>query len=176
MGIPRRLPITIRLQMPILHISNAEHIAIIRLAILRLVTRRRRTIGLPDTLSRTMPSPKRIGYRRKRVGGKLVRLHRWIVEQRDGTPLRDDQVVHHRDGNVQNNTPDNLEVMTIREHLKQHHRDNPEQKRGLRPGNSWTNRRANLWWHIDYTDLLTPLDNESWIEALSDHNNTRSRP
>lgn len=46
--------------------------------------------------------------------------HRVVAEQMLGRPLRTDEVVHHKDGDGRNNSPDNLEVMTQNEHAKLH--------------------------------------------------------
>ena len=44
--------------------------------------------------------------------------HRVIASKKIGRPLRDNEVVHHRDGNKLNNKPSNLQVMTRSEHWK----------------------------------------------------------
>lgn len=46
--------------------------------------------------------------------------HRVIAEEKLGRPLRSDEHVHHKDHNRHNNDPDNLEVLTAREHLALH--------------------------------------------------------
>lgn len=47
-----------------------------------------------------------------------------VLDKTDGlTFLGPEWHVHHRDGNPKNNHPDNLEVLTIREHLAKHGRD-----------------------------------------------------
>lgn len=46
--------------------------------------------------------------------------HRVIASKKIGRPLRDNEVVHHRDGNKLNNKPSNLQVMTRFEHWKTH--------------------------------------------------------
>ena len=46
--------------------------------------------------------------------------HRVIASKKIGRPLRDNEVVHHRDGNKLNNKPSNLQVMTRSEHWKTH--------------------------------------------------------
>jgi HNH endonuclease len=49
-----------------------------------------------------------------------VHLHRIIVEAKLGRFLKEDEIVHHKDGNPENNHWDNLEVMSQAEHAKQH--------------------------------------------------------
>jgi hypothetical protein len=43
-----------------------------------------------------------------------------IAEQVIGRPLAKGEIVHHIDGNKQNNDPSNLQVMTQSEHMKLH--------------------------------------------------------
>ncbi len=44
------------------------------------------------------------------------------------TELPDKHIVHHRDGNVDNNSVDNLEMLSISEHVKLHWRQRKEQR------------------------------------------------
>ena len=47
--------------------------------------------------------------------------HRQIAEQKLGRPLRKGEVVHHKDGNKQNNDPANIEVLPSQaEHARLH--------------------------------------------------------
>lgn len=48
--------------------------------------------------------------------------HRVIGERMAGRPLRSDEHVHHKDENKHNNSPENLVVMTAKEHLTLHAR------------------------------------------------------
>lgn len=71
------------------------------------------------------------GYRRKTAKGYYVRYvpwhpcaskdglvmeHRLVMEGLIGRFLTPDEVVHHIDGNKQNNDPSNLELMTKKQH------------------------------------------------------------
>ena len=46
--------------------------------------------------------------------------HRVVVERIIGRPLEKGEIVHHKDGNKKNNAPDNLIVMTQRQHMIEH--------------------------------------------------------
>lgn len=50
-----------------------------------------------------------------------VAVHRDVASKKIGRPLRDNEVVHHIDGNKLNNRPNNLQVMTRKQHWKVHH-------------------------------------------------------
>ena len=57
------------------------------------------------------------GYRVISKRGKRNLLeHRVVMEEMLGRPLTSDEVVHHRDGNRSNNSPDNLQLMTREQH------------------------------------------------------------
>lgn len=46
--------------------------------------------------------------------------HRVVAEKMLGRKLKRGEIVHHRDGNRHNNAPENLEVMTQSQHIKEH--------------------------------------------------------
>ena len=50
-------------------------------------------------------------------------IHRIVAEEMLGRRLRKGEIVHHKDGNKRNNSPDNLEVMTQSEHMHIHRAD-----------------------------------------------------
>jgi hypothetical protein len=59
--------------------------------------------------------PKAIGARKL-----YVAEHRLVMESIIGRILDDKEIVHHKDENTLNNSPDNLEIMTSSEHMKLH--------------------------------------------------------
>jgi hypothetical protein len=52
------------------------------------------------------------------VEGKKRPLHRLIMEEQLGRPLRRDEIVRHRDGDLLNNDPANLIVVSREEHFE----------------------------------------------------------
>lgn len=46
--------------------------------------------------------------------------HRIVAEQMLGRALLSDEIVHHKNGDIRDNRPENLEVMTQSEHMKEH--------------------------------------------------------
>jgi len=58
------------------------------------------------------------GYLRFNDSGKLV--HRWALEKELLRPLEKGEVVHHINGNKLDNNPENLELLTAKEHYKKH--------------------------------------------------------
>lgn len=67
------------------------------------------------------------GYRFVRFNGRPALLHRVIIHLHVGMDLHSDLVVHHIDGDRENNSISNLLICTIAEHVKlhshtQHHR------------------------------------------------------
>ena len=46
--------------------------------------------------------------------------HRIVAEKMIGRTLESGEIVHHKDGNKRNNTPENLEVITQSEHIREH--------------------------------------------------------
>ena len=61
------------------------------------------------------------GYAMIKINGKWMLKHRHIMEKELGRPLHSYQEqVHHIDGNVLNNSPDNLKIMTVNSHSYNH--------------------------------------------------------
>lgn len=57
--------------------------------------------------------------------------HRVIAEQKLGRQLRNGEVVHHKDGNILNNHPDNLEILASQAvHVSLHIKDMLNKRKG----------------------------------------------
>ncbi len=54
------------------------------------------------------------------MGGTHIYEYRLITSQMLDRPLADNEIVHHLNGNVKDNTPENLQVMTQSEHARLH--------------------------------------------------------
>ena len=78
-------------------------------------------------MAQTIPDFKRVSYA-KHYGRHL---HRVVAEEMLGRPLLKGEVVHHKDGDKQNNNPSNLEVFSSQaEHAREHFlEDNPKHRR-----------------------------------------------
>lgn len=53
-------------------------------------------------------------------GGKYIYEYRLVAAEMIGRSLRDDEIVHHINGDHTDNSPDNLAVMTQAEHARLH--------------------------------------------------------
>lgn len=76
------------------------------------------------------------GYEVLRRRGKLVPVHRLLMEQHLGKPIPEGYVVHHKDGNKRNNRIENLELMTHEEHTAHHASARGKRRAGWRPHNA----------------------------------------
>lgn len=54
------------------------------------------------------------------VNGKLIRLHRYLMEKHLGRKLLPTEIVHHKDGNKHNNDLSNLEITNRSDHARYH--------------------------------------------------------
>ncbi len=68
------------------------------------------------------------GYKCYADSGKLV--HRHVAEKKVGGKIGKGRVVHHKDGNKQNNKRENLHIMSRSEHSKLHASERAEANEG----------------------------------------------
>lgn len=61
-------------------------------------------------------------YRQVKIDGRPILEHRYVMEQLIGRPLESWEQVHHRNHNKLDNSPENLELVTITEHAERHTR------------------------------------------------------
>jgi hypothetical protein len=61
------------------------------------------------------------GYVEEKTDHGWVRQHRAVMERHLGRTLNDDEIVHHINGNKQDNQLENLEIMLHGEHTVHHH-------------------------------------------------------
>ena len=64
--------------------------------------------------------PQTKGYHKIKLPGGWMLLHRWLGEKIIGRPLREDEVVHHKNEDKGDNRKENLQVMTRGEHTRLH--------------------------------------------------------
>jgi hypothetical protein len=57
-------------------------------------------------------------YNTIKVNGKWVLEHRYLIEQKIGRKLTNNEVVHHIDGNEGNNKIENLQLLTKSQHAR----------------------------------------------------------
>ena len=76
--------------------------------------------------SHRKPRLQKNGYMTLMVGNKKYYVHRMVMEEHLGRPLRDDEEVHHINGDRTDNRIENLELINKREHRRLH-----ATKRGL---------------------------------------------
>jgi hypothetical protein len=59
-------------------------------------------------------------YKTIQVNGNQVRLHRHLMEIKIGRKLTFNEIVHHKNGNKNDNNIENLELISRSEHMKKH--------------------------------------------------------
>ena len=65
-------------------------------------------------------SGKMDGYAKTNQNGKQVRLHRYLMEKHIRRALKSNELVHHVDGDKNNNNINNLKIVTRAEHNRIH--------------------------------------------------------
>ena len=88
----------------------------------------------------------RFYYKRVKKDGVCIDEHRFIVEKLTGRKLKRNEVVHHLNGDKFDNSPDNLVIMTRRDHsmlhqIGRHYGDSTRQKVSRNSTSQWANNR-----------------------------------
>lgn len=65
-------------------------------------------------------SSKAFGYKFIHIGNTTIGEHRIVMEKHLGRKLEKWEDVHHKDGNRKNNSIDNLELLSHKEHSRKH--------------------------------------------------------
>ena len=68
--------------------------------------------------------------------------HRFIMEQHIGRKLKNDEIVHHIDGNKSNNKIENLKIKSSKEHKKIHLKDNLFSEESIKKRNKRLKHRS----------------------------------
>jgi hypothetical protein len=85
----------------------------------RLLERLARPVYSGDVGRRLIRTP--VGYKGTTlISGRYVYEHRYVAEQQMGRLLRKGEVVHHINGDIHDNRPDNLIVRSFSRHLRDH--------------------------------------------------------
>ena len=97
--------------------------------------------------------------------GRYVLRYRLIAAQMLGRPLREDEIVHHIDGNSSNDVPSNLSVMRQSEHALEHY--DHETKRFVSIATKRTKAQiaegAGEYWPV----VTTPEEALRWVREES---------
>ena len=77
-------------------------------------------------------------YKKIKVAGKTVPLHRYIMECHLSRSLTDDEVVHHKNEDRFDNRIENLEVLSHQAHSEHHNQRYPREKLCVVCGTTYT--------------------------------------
>lgn len=67
-------------------------------------------------------------YKTKKVNGKSMAIHRYIMEQHIGRKLKTNEYVHHKNGKWYDNRIENLEIVSPKIHSIHHNQKYPIEK------------------------------------------------
>ena len=83
-------------------------------------------------------------YRNTTRGGQHIAMHRSVMVDVIGRPLQPGEIVHHRNHNPIDNRPENLEIMTPKEHAVHHLQKHPITKNCVICGAEFTPHKTKL--------------------------------
>lgn len=67
------------------------------------------------------PQKEKKRYKMKKINGKQIYYHRWVMEQHLGRKLNRNEVIHHINGDPHDNRIENLLLLSQSEHMKLEH-------------------------------------------------------
>ena len=96
------------------------------------------------------PTITKSGYFRTTINNKRTQLHRYIMEKYLGRSLKREEIVHHINGNKQDNKIENLEL--IKNNSVHMHKYHP---------NSWQKRKKNNI-SVNWSNIILPPSTNRW--------------
>lgn len=80
-----------------------------------------------------------------RIKHEIILVHRYNMANKLGRKLRSDEVVHHIDGNKNNNSISNLEIMSVSEHSRLHAKEDNNFAKHTQKNGPWNKGLKNCY-------------------------------
>lgn len=112
-------------------------------------------------------------YKEISVNGQRMYEHRYVAAIKIGRALRSDEEVHHIDGDGWNNHPDNLEVMSRKEHVQRHPQAAWVKEAKELGEKGWTVRQISTKLGVTYRNVWRVL---KWHGVKTRRDDTRPSP
>ena len=124
------------------------------------------THGSPDTVKRRENGAGTIhrGYLEVTVKGKQMLLHRYLMEMWKGRKLLPTEQVHHIDGDKLNNRIENLRIVTLQTHPKEHAKGYYSSN-----GSSATNKYCSKCGKVKPRSKFSQTKRPSWCTICTRH-------